>query len=772
MSAVSASCAASTISTARKDVAADREAAQRLGAVYQTLAATDYDSHAANVLLGRLLFLMFGDHTGMWPDVSGGVLRPALHATRPDGSDVGAGLSRLFTALETPPERRDASVLGLPYLPGGLFTEPLAVPCFDERGRQALLDAAAFDWAKISPAVFGALFETVKSKKDRDAGGEHYTSEANILKVISPLFLDDLAEQVQAAWDDQAALLRLRERLLTLRLFDPACGCGNFLIVAYRELRSVELAVLERLQKLSGRGTGLDEGRRVSLAQVHGLEVEEWPTQIARVALFLVDHQADLEFQERLGTAPPRTGGAAARIVHGNALVVDWATVCPVDDDTVILGNPPYIGGRQESREQKRWQLAVWGSIRGGGAADYAANWFLLAARHMAGTKARAAFVATNSISQGEQPAILWDAISPLGMTIDFAHRTFAWTTDAAGHAQVHVVIIGLSAQSGRSPLPLWDYPTPTATPTRRDAARINPYLIDGPDILIRSSPGTPLAASAQRISVGSQPTDNSLLCKIDQAEADRIRASDPVAAAYLRRFVGGDEMVHNRARYCLWLVNAPAEDLARSPELARRLSAVREFRAASTMSTTRLDAATPHLFQAIRQPDSRYLGLPQHSTDTRPYLPTAFLSPEDVTGNALLTVPGADLFTFGVVSSGLFTAWTATVSGRLGSAYRIMPATTYNCLPWPDRSGPDANAVTRAAQDVLAVREQFPDVSLAHLYDPETMPGEVRAAHRTLDEAVLTLYGLPADAPESVILANLFDRYAALVAMDDNTLF
>lgn len=626
-------------------------------------------------------------------------------------------------------------------------------PVLDAAGRSALAAVEDLGWAGVSPIVLGAALQASASATARHDGGEHYTTETDILKVLDPILLDGLREQLAAAGSDPATLAALHEMLTAVRVFDPACGAGNFLLVAYQQLRALEADLLHRLASSGAQAPH----RRVSTAQCRGIEIEALPAALARTALAIAEAQADA--REGHPAADP---GRGPRILVGNALALDWATVCPIDAATVIVGNPPFLGGRQMSRIQKADQLRVWGKARGNGAADYVTNWFLLAARALSGTPARAGFVSTDSIAQGEQPSILWAALTGLGMGIDFAHRPFAWANDAGEQAIVRVVIVGFSDHRTRTPGPrtLTDYPAP-ATPATRTIPSINGYLLDGPEALITSR-ATPLPGG-QRIAVGSQPTDGGHLAKIKPDVAASIRATDPIAARYLRPMIGAEELVHGTGRFCLWLPDATPTDLAASPTLTERTAAVRAMRLASTMASTVRDADTPHLFQAIRQPTDTYLAIPGHSTDNRPYLTTAFFAPDVIASNALLTITGATLTTFAVLSSRVFTAWNATVSGRLGAAYRVTPATTYNNFPWPDTDAAATTAVETAARGVLDARDRHAGIPLGSLYDPARMPADLAAAHTALDAAVLRAYGLPETASDADILAHLFTAHAAL---------
>ncbi|WP_341953608.1 DNA methyltransferase [Salinibacterium sp. TMP30] len=596
---------------ARPEVSADIQAVQLMADLFLAFEKAGYSGHEVSVFLVRVLFLLFGDDTRMWKRVGHGLFAEFISDSSTDGIGLGGRIQELFQVLDTPPEKRPSSLnprlTDFPYVNGGLFSEYLHVFSFTEEMRDSLVNASAYDWSKISPAIFGSMFQTIKSKEDRRALGEHYTSEANILKVIRPLFLDDYLERLRKAWESPAALKRLRSALGVNHYLDPACGPGNFLVVAYKRLRDIELKIVARLQELGGTQgqVGLDGsiGLQVHLSQFHGIEYEEWSSQIATVAMFLADHQANLALDEITGAAPNRFPITdSSIIVHDNALQVNWAEVCPMDENTVIMGNPPFYGSFLQSPEQKADTVSVWKGISGSGNLDYVANWYLVAARHIASTGGRAAFVSTNSVTQGQQPAIIWGQINPLGVAIDFAHRTFSWTNEASGKAAVHCVIIGFSARPKPKKLPLWNYPTVKGDPELGWATQINAYLLDAPNTLITAR-RKPLHADTQPMDYGSKPTDGGSLSNISSAEADYIKANDPVAAKYLRRLVGARELIHNDVRFCLWLVGASPADLRTSPTLATRIKAVRALREASPKKMTQQDAERPSEFQEIRQP-------------------------------------------------------------------------------------------------------------------------------------------------------------------------
>ena len=753
----------------KEEELANIKAARLMGDLYEELARTGYEGHDASVLMTRLLLLMFADDTGMWE--KGLFAEFIATRTQPDGSDLGAQLAMLFQVLDkaetSRPSATDELLLRFPYVNGHLFSDRIDIPTFDRRMRDELVRCSNFDWSKISPAVFGSLFQAVKSKEARRTLGEHYTTEHNILRALAPLFLDDLWLEYQAVRDNAQRLERLHDKLANIRVLDPACGCGNFLVIAYRELRRLELAVLTRLADLrQDNQLHLDVSNmvRVRLSHFYGIEVEEWPARIAETAMFLVDQQSNHDLAVTFGNAPDRLPIMnAANIVIGNALQVEWGSVIPIDDNVFVVSNPPFSGTYLLTAPQKEDLNTVWAGVRGGGNMDLVSCWHALAARHLSKSKAKAAFVSTNSITQGQQASVLGAEFERCGVDIDFAHQTFSWTSEAPGQAAVHCAIIGFSAVGERKKKTLYRYPDPKGEPLLSKASNINAYLHDAPNVLVTNR-GAPLQAGVQLMDYGSKPTDGGFLSDVSQEDVERIRRTDPVAAKYLRQLVGAQELINHGQRWCLWLKEADPSEIRSSPELLRRSDAVRTMRQASTKKQTRSDAATPHLFQEDRQPTTQFLAIPIHSSQTRKYVPMAIFSPDVITNNAVLNVSNATLYTFGMLHSSVFMAWNAAVSGRIKSDYRISAEVTYNNFPWPE-APKNKDAIEASAQAVLDARELYPNASLADLYDPRSMPKPLVDAHNTLDRLVLAAYSLKSDATEADVLSELFMRYQRLTA-------
>ncbi len=755
----------------KEEEEANVRAARLMGDLYEELARTGYEGHDASVLMTRLLLLMFADDTGMWEK---GLFSEFIETrTQPDGSDLGSQLAMLFQVLDKAetarPSTMDELLLRFPYVNGHLFADRIDIPSFDKRMRDELVRCTEFDWSKISPAVFGSLFQAVKSKEARRTLGEHYTTEHNILRALAPLFLDDLWVEYESVRDNALRLERLHDKIANIRVLDPACGCGNFLVIAYRELRRLELAILTRvsdLRKDTQMHLDVSNMVRVRLSHFYGIEIEEWPARIAETAMFLVDQQANHELAITFGNAPDRLPIMnAVNITVGNALRVDWESVLPSSDCSYIVGNPPFVGMSLLSKEQQEDNRFVFGQLDGGprtGRLDYVACWYAKAVDYIGERTGRVALVSSNSITQGEQARELGPLLASRGFEIDFAHRTFAWTSEAPGAANVHVVIVGFSYK-GQAPVKrIFEYQDIKGAPRELRAKNINIYLANS-DLFSIGKHASPLVPNP-KMTEGNKPQDGGGL--IVEPEGLLEVRSDPVASKYLRTLVGGRGMLHNENRHCLWLTDASPSEIRSSPLLLARLKLVADTRLASPTPAAREKAKTPALFLAIRQPKNRWLAVPCTSSAGRRIIPMAFYSADDIPNNSVMSIDGADEYLFGVLQSAMFTTWVQTVSGRLKSDIRISADIAYNAFPFP--STPNAAARSRveeAIEDVLAARTAHSSTTLAELYDSLVTPPDLIKAHDKLDVAVNALYTSGKVAGEGDRLKLLFARYAELTA-------
>ncbi len=753
------------------------KAVQIMARLHDTLKAGGYSGHDLERLLVRILFCLFAEDTGIF-EPSGFELY-IENRTQRDGSDLGARLNHLFRVLDTPTAARqqnlDEMLAEMPYVNGELFSEQLEFADFNTDQRNALLGCCRFDWSRISPAIFGALFQEVMTSQERRHIGAHYTSERDILKVIRPLFLDALREEFAAIQSDRstrrrARLDEMRQRLSTLRFLDPACGCGNFLVIAYRELRSLELDIL-REQHGEQQALTFDEVNRLSTVDVnqfYGIEIEEWPARIAEVALWLMDHQSNMRIHEAFSQPflrlPLRN---SPHIHHGNALRMDWNDLLPHAECSYVLGNPPFVGKAYMTANQKADMRIVFreiGGVRGGGVLDYVAAWYFKAAAYIQRAPAvEVAFVSTNSITQGEQPSILWDVLSGrFALSILFAHRTFPWRSEARGSAHVHVVIMGLSHNGDTSTRTLFDTDS-HGLDIRSSPAAISPYLLSGHSGALKKR-STPISIAPPLI-WGSMPNDGGHLLLTDE-DKDALLTQRPGASAFLRRIMGAREFLHDENRWCLWLVGIEPFAISQYPEIVERIRKVRETRLQSDREETRSLAAIPSLFGEIRQGTSPYLLIPEASSESRRYIPMAMQDPSVICSNLAKMVPDATNYDFGILTSGMHMAWVDVVAGRLKSDYRYSNRLVYNNYPWPaEPTKQQHQNVERLAQAVLDARSQFPDSTLAALYDPLLMPPALLNAHRQLDRAVERCYRPEPFANDQARVEFLFSLYERLAA-------
>jgi len=740
-------------------------AAEKLGKLHDQLKASGYEGHPLEVFLVRLLFCLFAEDNSIFERQQ---FRELIdQRTSVDGSDLGPMLANLFQTLDTPPEKRlrklDEQLAAFPYINGKLFSEPLPLAAFDSKMREALLDCTALDWALISPAIFGALFQSIMDKKARRDLGAHYTSERNILKALGPLFLDEMRAEFERVKRDKKKLVAFHQRLAKIRILDPACGCGNFLVIAYRELRLLELSVLGELHKAASSGM-LDVSLivLVDVDQFYGIELEEFPAQIAHVSLWMADHQMNLRVSEAFGQYFARLPlKKAPNIINANALTIDWRSVINPAELTYIVGNPPFLGHHLQSKEQKEQMLSTYGKEdKAAGVMDFVSSWYCKAAEYIQGTPIKVAFVSTNSITQGEQVGILWRSLMRrFPVYIFFAHKTFKWSSEARGKAAVYCVIIGFAADDQTGKI-LFEYDSPEGEPHAVSAKRINAYLVDGPWVLLENRSKN--LFGMPEMMYGSKPTDDGNFLFTDD-EKKAFLAAEPGAKKFIKPFVSAHEYLHGEKRWVLWLVDATPADLAALPEVKARVKAVDAFRKASKAPSTR---AYPHptLFRQVTQPPSDYIVIPGHSSENREFIPLGFMKKDQIVGNSCFSLPSATLYHFGVMMSRMHMAWVKYTCGRLESRYRYSKDIVYNNFPWPNCSEKQTEAITAAAQAVLDARARYPASSPSDLYDPVAMPVELTKAHAKLDKLVEKAYGLSGSVSDSDRVKHLFELYQAAV--------
>ncbi len=758
------------------------KAAERMGRLHDALKASGYSGHALEVLLVRLLFCLFADDTGIFQPAQS--FRDFVEErTAPDGSDLGPRLGQLFQVLNTHESQRSKNIdeqLGqFAYINGRLFEETLPMADFSTAMREALLDACGLDWSAISPAIFGSLFQSIMDEKARRNLGAHYTSEANILKLIKPLFLDELHAEFERVKGHRNKLFEFHKKLRQLTFFDPACGCGNFLVISYRELRELELKVLRADHELSPHkgqlGVDVHGLIGVNVDQFFGIEIEEFPAQIAQVALWLLDHQMNLRVSVEFGLYFARIPlKSSPQIRHANALRLDWNEVLPAERCSYVLGNPPFLGKQYQTPDQKADVAPIYQAVEGGGVLDFVAAWYIKAATYAkANPTLSIGFVSTNSIVQGEQVGVLWSWLIAQGIKINFAHRTFKWSNEASGNAAVHCIIIGFSYANAALKT-IYEYEVVNGEPLAVAAKNINPYLVDAPDVVLPSR-RTPICNVAPII-FGSMANDGGNFFLTDQEKEDLLSACTE-ASNWIRPFLGAEEFINNIPRWCLWLKDCPPAVLRRMPPIMDRVQKVKTLRSASTRKATQDLAGTPSLFGEIRQPEcGSYLLIPRVSSEKRAHIPIGFIDHFTIASDATLIIPSASLLHFGVMTSTMHNAFMRFTCGRLKSDFRYSNTIVYNNYPWPGFVGEALSdkhrtAIEQAAQSVLDARAQFASSSLADLYDPLTMPPALLKAHQKLDTAVDAAYQpsggkrtYSSDAERVAFLFELYQRITNLL--------
>ena len=703
-----------------------------------------------SVYLTRILFLLFGDDAGLWdtPHLFAQFVR---NETTPE--TLGPQLNELFRILNTPEDKRSKRLPGtlakFPYVNGAIFAESLEPEYFDYAMRQALLDACDFDWSKIDVSVFGSLFQLVKSKEARRGDGEHYTSKTNILKTIGPLFLDELRAQADKLVSSPATPVRKLEEfrdLLATHIFcDPACGAGNFLLTAYKELRKIETDIIVAIRQRrgeTGMSLNIEWEQKLSIGQFYGFELNWWPAKIAETAMFLVDHQANKELANAVGRPPQRLPiTITAHIIHGNALALDWAEVLPAaTGETFIFRNPPFIGQDTRTKQQLEEMKAVW-RRKNISRLDYVTCWHIKSLDLFSTRNGRFAFVTTNSITQGEQVPLLFGPIFAAGWRIRFAHRTFSWDSDAPGKAAVHCVIAGFDRAHEPRPQ-LWDYPNVSSAPVAVPVERvINAYLVDGPNVLVQKMT-SPISCEIKPAVLGAMAKDGGGL--IVEAQDVQEALDDPIAAKYLRPYVGSRELVRGLSRWCLWMVDLDPADVQASTFLRSRIEQVRAYRTTSSAPTTRDMAKISHLFAQRYRPQTDFLCVPSVVSENRPYFTAADIEEGTVVSSLAFAVEDSDRSQFALISSSMFITWQKMIGGRLKSDLRFASTLTWNTFPVPELDEKTRERIIKAGQKVLDARALHPERSLAEHYNPLVMAPELVKAHDVLDREVDKAFGAP----------------------------
>jgi hypothetical protein len=787
-------------------------AAERVGNLHDKLKDIGYSGHELEVYLVRLVFCLFADDTNIF---NKGIFEEYIKIkTSTDGSDLGMHLSHLFHVLNTSEAKRlknlDEHLSEFPFVNGKLFDEPLTPAQFDNEMRSILLSCCDLDWGKISPAIFGSLFQAVMNPEERRNLGAHYTSEKNILRVIKPLFLDKLYKEYESVKNNTKQLKEFHKKLSNLKFLDPACGCGNFLVITYRELRLLEIEILKVLVKNSQLESDIKNIIWIDIDQFYGIEIEEWPARISEVAMWLIDHQMNMRVSEEFGEYFVRLPlKKTANIICDNALRIDWSNIIlkneidvtadvtniikinepppphyntvnvytktvnviesitnekPLSDKTIfnyILGNPPFVGKNLQNEKQKADMKFVFSGFNNYSMLDYVTAWYIKAAKLIQNSNTKVAFVSTNSISQGEQTGLLWNILFNIyGLKIHFAHRTFKWSNEARGKAAVHVVIIGFSNYDTNEKY-LFEYDDIKAEPHIRMVTNIGPYLIEGSDLIISKSK-LPIC-NVPEITFGNMPNDGGNLL-LDDIEKDALLKIHPDAKKFIKPLISSKEYLNNINKWCLWLVDFEPTELKQFSEIIKKVNAFKVHRQTSNREATKKLASYPTLFGEIRQPNSEYIFVPLTTSENRKYIPFDIISKNKIANNTVSLIPKASKYHFGVLTSEMHMAWVKQVGGRLKSDYRYSNDIVYNNFPWPENpTEQQIKIVEEKAQKVLDTRKDFPDSSLADLYDPLTMPPALVKAHQELDKAVDLCYRpqpFPNETKRIEFLFELYEKY------------
>ena len=745
---------------------ANIKAAELMGKLHDSIEEIGYTGHPLEVYLVRILFLLFAEDTTIFNKQQ---FQDYLEQrTSEDGSDLAAKLQELFQVLNTPKENRfknlDEQLFDFPYVNGKLYEEILPTASFDTKMRRALLDCCYIDWSLISPAIFGSMFQSVMNPKERRNLGAHYTSETNILKLIKPLFLDELWKEFENIKDNKNKLPDFHKKLSTLKFLDPACGCGNFLVITYRELRLLEFEVLKALNKSGQTFLDVSQILWINVDQFSGIEYEEFPARIAEVAMWLIDHQMNMLISSEFGQYFVRLPlKKSAKIIHADALETDWRNVVPNNELSYIIGNPPFIGSKIMKQNQRDQIVKEFENSDGSGVLDYVSGWYIKAAKYIQNTKIKVAFVSTNSIVQGEQTSILWEPmINKFKIKIHFAHRTFKWSNEAKGNAAVYCVIVGF-ANYDITNKSIFEYEDIKGEAHELKVKNINPYLVDSKDILIkkRSNP----ICNVPKMSFGNMPLDGGNLLLSDEEKVIFIN-KEPKSGKYILPLISAFEFLNGKKRWCLWLVDAEPNELKQMPDVLKRVEAVKKFRLESTRKQTVEKSNYPSLFGEIRDFGDSYIVVPRVSSENRPYIPIGFFDRNSIVSDTCMSIPNGNLFHFGVLMSKMHMAWVKYICGRLKSDFRYSKDIVYNNFPWPENlNDKQVSAIESATQKVLEARLEFPNSSLADLYDFLTMPTVLFNAHNELDKVVDLAYRaqtFTSEANRMVFLFELYEKYSA----------
>ncbi|MCM1991308.1 class I SAM-dependent DNA methyltransferase [Oceanirhabdus seepicola] len=748
------------------------KAAELMRDLHDRLKESGYTGQALERLLVRIMFCLFADDTGIF---NKNFFKDYIERnTKKDGEDLGLHLTMIFQILDTSTEKRQIN-LGyelkeLPYVNGKLFNQKLPIASFNSEMRNLLLKCCYFNWSKVSPAIFGSMFQLVMDEEKRKNIGAFYTSEKNILKSIKDLFLDDLFNEFKRNKNNHNNLKRMLKKIREIKILDPACGCGNFLVIAYRELRRLELEIYKELYINNKKYVQMSLDIKllyecIDVDSMYGIEVEEFPANVAQVAIWLVDHQMNMELSQEFGEYFVRLPlKKAPNIINENALNIDWDKIVSKTELTYIVGNPPFIAKKNRTMKQNIEMDIVCNGIKNYKLLDYVCCWYIKTAEFIQNTNIKVALISTNSITQGEQVSILWKYLLEKGVTIDFAHRTFKWSNGAGKDAQVYVVIIGCSCGNSSNKL-IYDYETPISNPMKIKVKNINPYLLEQENLIITNR--TKPICNVPSITFGNMPNDKGNFLFTDE-EKKEFLLKEPRAKKFFKPFISAREFLHNEKRWCLWLKDVKPSEIKKMAEVYNRIKNVKEIRLASKRVATRKLAEYPYLFGEIRQSIGSYILIPRHSSEMRKYIPMDFFTDEYIAGDSCCIIQNATLFNFGVLMSEMHMAWVRQICGRIKSDFRYSNKLVYNNFPWPENpSDEKVLEVERLVKKLFLVRKEYKKQSLAQLYDPLIIPYKLSQVHKELDIAVDRCYRQHKFLNDFKRLQLLFDLYKKYTSED-----
>jgi len=737
-----------------------------------------YQSKDLETFLARLVFCMFADDTGIF-QIKDHLTYYIETKTKKDGSDLSMHLSTLFQVLDTPTAERsknlDEDLAKFPYVNGSLFKAKINMPHFDSKLREKFVKCCYFNWEKISPAIFGSLFQSVMDPTKRHDMGAHYTSESNILKAIDPLFLNDFYQRLDEGKTNKDALISLLKDIKKSKILDPACGCGNFLIVAYRELRLLEIEVHKSLSSILGERHSvlLEDGQYpgIDVDNLFGIESEESAAALAQVAIWLVDHQMNIQLSQEFGTLLKRIPlRKSPRIVIANALQIDWNEIIPKEELKYIVGNPPFVSKQKRKKDQTADQNHIFKGVKKSSNLDYVSCWFKKSLEYISGTKIESALVSTNSICQGEQVATLFKELYGLGLRVNFAHRTFKWSNEAARNAQVYVIIVGYALHD-RDRKVIYEYEHANSVAVPVEVRNINPYLVDAADKYVedRRAP----ISDVPPMSFGSKPNDGGNLLFDSKDEVDIFLKENPKAGKFVKKLHSGREFLNGAQKYCLWFKDASPKDIKESKGLYERVLRVKKHRLASTKEATRKLAENPTSFAEMRQPSKNYILVPATTSENREYMPFGYVRGDEIINNTCFSLETDDKYIFGVISSKMHMVWTKNVCGRLKGDYRYSNKLVYNNFPFPVEVKEEVKALIRVkTSELINERKKHGKLTLAEMYDPDLMPFSLRKAHLELDKVVDKCFqkkAFKSEAERMKLLFELYDSYTGGdIALDE----